>query len=98
MLEITKKGNHRPGWGFGREGPGSMSISLFQVSDIGVAFLVWFSDIGGWRPRDELMRCVGCLEEFDREVLNCFRVSGGLQHPIKNIKSSVHTTLKFSLV
>lgn len=27
---ITKKGNHRPGWGFGREGPGSMSIGLFS--------------------------------------------------------------------
>lgn len=24
-----------------------MSISLFQVSDIGVAFLVWFSNIRG---------------------------------------------------
>ena len=41
---------------------------------------------------------MGCLEELDRGVLNCFGLSGRLQHPIENIKSSAHMTLRFSLV
>lgn len=67
MLGITKKGNHRPGWGFGREGPGLMSISLFQVSDIGVAFLVWFSNIRGglgMDSRDVWVAWRSLIEEY----------------------------------
>ena len=67
VLGITKKGNHRPGWGFGREGPGSMSISLFQVSDIGVAFLVWFSNIRGglgMDSRDVWVAWRSLIEEY----------------------------------